>query len=230
MFLVVTVSVDNAIRMDAANAANAAAWEDHGGAEEDCASAEEGSAPDPPSWCRPLSSLAPDELRAVQDAARARLRELGAPSALKKASRAARMQASMSSTPGPKTPGRGASVRGASAGGARPFHARVFGRPLRDLSMVLVPELGEDVLVPKVAAFLCDWLRREGRLRTEGLFRKPGSASRQRQLKCAMEESEGWTEALADASPLDVAGLVKQWLRELPEPLLPLHVQKLLLE
>ncbi len=49
-------------------------------------------------------------------------------------------------------------------------------------------------------------------------------------LKSSLEESEAWTEALSDASPLDVAGLVKQWLRELPEPLMPVHLQKLLLE
>ncbi len=95
---------------------------------------------------RPLCALAPEEARAAQDAARTRLRELGAPSALKKASgvggrkklQGAHGSSAGASTPGPKTPGRQGS------------HARrVFCRPLRDLSMVLAPELGEDVLVPK---------------------------------------------------------------------------------
>ena len=82
----------------------------------------------------------------------------------------------------------------------------------------------------RVLAFLCDWLRSSSHLRLEGLFRKAGSASRQRQLKASLEESEAWGEALENANPLDVAGLVKLWLRELPEPLITPHVQKLMME
>ncbi len=182
---------------------------------------------------RAMASLPQDEVRILQGAARARLKEMGASSALKKASSGTggaagrrRINAHPPSTPGVKTPARNAS-------GVHHHANRVFCRPLRDLSMVMAPQLpGEDLLVPKVLAFLCDWLREGGgaRMRTEGLFRKPGSASRQRQLRAAIEDSEEWVDVVKDASPLDVAGLIKQWLRELPEPLLPIHVQRLLLE
>ncbi len=64
----------------------------------------------------------------------------------------------------------------------------------------------------------------------EGLFRKSGSAARQRSLRAELEATENWRSSLADASPLDVAAVVKQWMRELPEPLLPMWAQKMLLE
>ncbi|XP_028392970.1 rho GTPase-activating protein 11A-like isoform X2 [Dendronephthya gigantea] len=56
----------------------------------------------------------------------------------------------------------------------------------------------------------------ENHLSSEGLFRKSGSSVRQRQLRKTIEE--GGT--FAEAQPHDVASLLKQFFRELPEPLL----------
>ena len=85
-------------------------------------------------------------------------------------------------------------------------------------------------MVPKFLVTICQWLRNEDYLETEGIFRKSGSAVRQRNLRTSMETSENWSELLSDASVLDVSSLLKQWLRELPEPLVPAIFQKLLLE
>lgn len=54
----------------------------------------------------------------------------------------------------------------------------------------------------------------------EGLFRKTGSLLRQKELRMKIENGESWNEA----QPNDVASLLKQWLRELPEPLIPTYL------
>ncbi len=117
---------------------------------------------------------------------------------------------------------------------ARSRTQRIFGRPIRDLSMVYVQlSKGDDaILVPKVLSVVCS--RLEGQLGQEGLFRKAGSSCRQRQLREALESAspDGWTDIVGavDVSTLDVAAILKQWLRELPEPLIPKKYQKLFIE
>lgn len=93
---------------------------------------------------------------------------------------------------------------------------KVFGVPLAD-------QLTEDVsTIGRVPNFLVRARTvLEKSLKVEGLFRKTGSMARQRELK-----------ALVDAGGLipddvfvhDVTSLVKQFLRELPEPLIPAHL------
>nr|XP_020441905.1 rho GTPase-activating protein 11A isoform X2 [Monopterus albus] len=58
---------------------------------------------------------------------------------------------------------------------------------------------------------------------TEGLFRKSGSVIRLKALKAKLDMGE---ECLSTALPYDVAGLVKQFFRELPEPVLPTELQE----
>ncbi len=104
----------------------------------------------------------------------------------------------------------------------------VFGRPLRDLapSSVIIDEDvqvdGQGLLqVPHFLAAILKHLREH--LDTDGLFRKAGSAGRQRQLRLDIEEAETFfvnQDNLA-VSALDIGSLLKQWLRELPEPLIP---------
>uniref|UniRef100_H3DJ94 Rho GTPase activating protein 11A n=1 Tax=Tetraodon nigroviridis TaxID=99883 RepID=H3DJ94_TETNG len=58
---------------------------------------------------------------------------------------------------------------------------------------------------------------------TEGLFRKSGSVVRLKALKAKVDAGE---DCLSSALPCDVAGLVKQFFRELPEPVLPTELQE----
>lgn len=96
----------------------------------------------------------------------------------------------------------------------------VFGRPLRDLAPASVVLEASDVVVPHFLVAVLDFLRKEAEI--EGLFRKVGSAQRQKILRAQVEEAETFYVANGtQVSPLDVASLLKQWLRELPEPLIP---------
>nr|XP_032819608.1 rho GTPase-activating protein 11A-like [Petromyzon marinus] len=71
-------------------------------------------------------------------------------------------------------------------------------------------------LVPRFVLEACRYL--QDHLDTEGIFRKPGSLSRMRELKARLERGEA---CLAGATVNDVAGLLKQHLREAAEPLVP---------
>uniref|UniRef100_UPI0037E9232B rho GTPase-activating protein 11A isoform X1 n=1 Tax=Semicossyphus pulcher TaxID=241346 RepID=UPI0037E9232B len=62
---------------------------------------------------------------------------------------------------------------------------------------------------------------------TEGLFRKSGSVIRLKALRAKLDAGE---ECLSSALPCDVAGLVKQFFRELPEPVLPTDLQEAFLK
>uniref|UniRef100_A0A3Q1GTF5 Rho GTPase activating protein 11A n=1 Tax=Acanthochromis polyacanthus TaxID=80966 RepID=A0A3Q1GTF5_9TELE len=62
---------------------------------------------------------------------------------------------------------------------------------------------------------------------TEGLFRKSGSVVRLKALRAKLDVGE---ECLSTALPCDVAGLVKQFFRELPEPVLPTDLQEAFLK
>uniref|UniRef100_A0A665VK66 Rho GTPase activating protein 11A n=1 Tax=Echeneis naucrates TaxID=173247 RepID=A0A665VK66_ECHNA len=62
---------------------------------------------------------------------------------------------------------------------------------------------------------------------TEGLFRKSGSVIRLKALRAKLDAGE---ECLSTALPCDVAGLLKQFFRELPEPVLPTELQEAFLK
>ncbi|XP_041669209.1 rho GTPase-activating protein 11A isoform X1 [Cheilinus undulatus] len=62
---------------------------------------------------------------------------------------------------------------------------------------------------------------------TEGLFRKSGSVIRLKALRAKLDAGE---ECLSSALPCDVAGLVKQFFRELPEPVLSTELQEAFLK
>ncbi|XP_033014371.1 uncharacterized protein LOC117051803 [Lacerta agilis] len=96
-----------------------------------------------------------------------------------------------------------------------PPSSGLFGVPLH-----LLP-LSEHVEgVPQFLVDACELLRPH--LHVEGLFRKCGSMTRIKALKARLEAGE---RCLAMALPCDVATLVKQFLRELPEPLIPAGIQ-----
>ena len=123
----------------------------------------------------------------------------------------------------PATPGKKSSNGSAATPSAsKSQKATVFGRPLRDLApSTVILEDTDDLLVPHFLVAILNFLR--GHLDTDGLFRKAGSAGRQKLLRVDIEEAETFyvDEKTAAISALDVGSLLKQWLRELPEPLIP---------
>uniref|UniRef100_A0A8C1YKG8 Rho GTPase activating protein 11A n=1 Tax=Cyprinus carpio TaxID=7962 RepID=A0A8C1YKG8_CYPCA len=89
---------------------------------------------------------------------------------------------------------------------------RVFGVALEGLPHCHVLDYGD---VPCFIADVCTRLLEH--LDTEGLFRKSGSVVRVKSLRARLDQGE---DCLSTALPLDVAGLLKQFFRELPEPVL----------
>ncbi|XP_012429805.5 rho GTPase-activating protein 11A isoform X1 [Taeniopygia guttata] len=106
--------------------------------------------------------------------------------------------------------------------GAAPAEGKIFGISFHALPQSLVPEYG---YIPSFLVDTCGYL--EEHIHTEGLFRKSGSLVRLKALKSKLDQGEN---CLSAALPCDVAGLLKQFFRELPEPILPPHLQEGLLK
>ena len=156
----------------------------------------------------------PESLRGLHGLCRERLKELGITSSRQQKSKTRHFP----STPGKKSTNPNAKTPSKSA------KQSVFGRPLRDLpptSVIIGQEI--QLQVPHFLAAILNFLR--DHLNTDGLFRKAGSAGRQKVLRANVEEVETFfvdKSNLDDIpSALDVGSLMKQWLRELPEPLIP---------
>ncbi|NXX84699.1 RHGBA protein, partial [Urocolius indicus] len=95
---------------------------------------------------------------------------------------------------------------------------RIFGISFHALPQSLVPDYG---YIPSFLVDTCEYL--EKHIHTEGLFRKSGSLVRLKALKSKLDQGEN---CLSAALPCDVAGLLKQFFRELPEPILPPYLQE----
>ncbi|XP_019903639.2 uncharacterized protein zgc:153345 isoform X2 [Esox lucius] len=98
-----------------------------------------------------------------------------------------------------------------------------FGRDLTLLPQCEITDMNGTV--PKFLVDSCEFLSQH--LHTEGLFRKTGSLSRIRALRADLEQAVPVFSLPHSATlqPCDVASLVKQFLRELPSPLIPLDLQ-----
>uniref|UniRef100_W5UCY3 Rho GTPase-activating protein 11A n=1 Tax=Ictalurus punctatus TaxID=7998 RepID=W5UCY3_ICTPU len=94
---------------------------------------------------------------------------------------------------------------------------KVFGVALESLSHCHVLDYGD---LPCFLVDACTFLL--GHLDTEGLFRKSGSIVRVKALRVKLDKAE---ECLSTALPSDIAGLLKQFFRELPEPLVATDIQ-----
>ncbi|XP_048831175.1 rho GTPase-activating protein 11A isoform X2 [Brienomyrus brachyistius] len=99
---------------------------------------------------------------------------------------------------------------------------RVFGVPLDNLAQCAVPEYGT---IPCFLVDACTKLIEH--VHTEGLFRKSGSVTRLKALRVKLDQGEA---CIPTALPCDVAGLLKQFFRELPESILPTDLQDALLK
>uniref|UniRef100_A0A4W2CWC9 Rho GTPase-activating protein 11A n=1 Tax=Bos indicus x Bos taurus TaxID=30522 RepID=A0A4W2CWC9_BOBOX len=97
---------------------------------------------------------------------------------------------------------------------------KIFGVPLNALPQSIVPEYGH---IPSFLVDACTSL--EEHVHTEGLFRKSGSVIRLKALKNKLDHGE---RCLSSAPPCDTAGLLKQFFRELPEPILPADLHEAL--
>ncbi|XP_030577153.1 rho GTPase-activating protein 11A [Archocentrus centrarchus] len=100
--------------------------------------------------------------------------------------------------------------------------SKIFGIPLENLPRCYIPEFG---LVPCFLVDACSFLLERGG--TVGLFRKPGCLARIKTLRAKLNRGEG---CLSTALPYDVATLIKQFCRELPEPLFPSELHAVLLK
>ncbi|KAM9652040.1 rho GTPase-activating protein 11A isoform 2-T2 [Morphnus guianensis] len=112
----------------------------------------------------------------------------------------------------------GGCLAAAKQPGAAAAEGKIFGIPFHALPQSLVPEYG---YIPSFLVDTCEYL--EEHVHTEGLFRKSGSLVRLKALKSKLDQGEN---CLSAALPCDVAGLLKQFFRELPEPILPPHLQE----
>ncbi|XP_045057832.2 rho GTPase-activating protein 11A isoform X2 [Desmodus rotundus] len=97
---------------------------------------------------------------------------------------------------------------------------KIFGVPFNALPHSVVPEYGH---IPSFLVDACTSL--EEHIHTEGLFRKSGSVIRLKALKDKLDHGDS---GLSSALPCDIAGLLKQFFRELPEPILPADLHEAL--
>ncbi|XP_037358057.1 rho GTPase-activating protein 11A [Talpa occidentalis] len=116
--------------------------------------------------------------------------------------------------------GRGLSDRRRHEAAATEIVGKIFGVPFNALPHSVVPEYGQ---IPSFLVDACTSL--EEHIHTEGLFRKSGSVTRLKALKNKLDHGES---CLSSAPPCDIAGLLKQFFRELPEPLLPADLHEAL--
>ncbi|PAA89192.1 hypothetical protein BOX15_Mlig012456g2 [Macrostomum lignano] len=97
-----------------------------------------------------------------------------------------------------------------------------FGRPLLQQASTEIEGIGK---VPTVLVACCSFI--SDHLQVEGLFRIEGSKVRQRDLRLRLDKGL----PILDATPIhDVCSVLKAWLRELPEPLVPRELSKILLQ
>ncbi|PSN49230.1 hypothetical protein C0J52_08407 [Blattella germanica] len=103
---------------------------------------------------------------------------------------------------------------------------KVFKVPLINLELQTTTlKYGLEVEVPSFIVMACEKVRQEG-MEIEGIFRLAGSAARQRELRVYLDKGNKLS---ADHNVIDVVSLMKQFFRDLPEPLIPYQFHDMLL-
>ncbi|CAG9853892.1 unnamed protein product [Phyllotreta striolata] len=100
---------------------------------------------------------------------------------------------------------------------------KLFKTPLQNLENETVTlKNGQQLVVPKRLYEMCSYIL--SKVETEGLFRKEGSKSRQNEIKLLLDRG---CMLGTDNHEIDVAVVLKYFLRELPEPLIPYSFHEL---
>ncbi|XP_039300095.1 uncharacterized protein LOC111047700 [Nilaparvata lugens] len=96
---------------------------------------------------------------------------------------------------------------------------RLFGVPLTYLrkDFVHLPQVKDTICIPEFIVEICNYI--EEKITVEGLFRKAGSTARQKEIRALLDSGEGID--LTAHHVIDIANILKVFLRELPEPLIP---------
>jgi len=101
------------------------------------------------------------------------------------------------------------------------FNFSCFGETLEDIMEQQKKEHPE-LKVPAILLFLADAILQLNGTHTEGIFRIPGDADAVSELKCQIEK--GIFEIGEHIDPNIPASLLKHWLRELAEPVIPTYI------
>lgn len=99
-----------------------------------------------------------------------------------------------------------------------PFTKQLFGETLEDI-IATEREEHPDAVVPRILTFLSESIINLHGCNTEGIFRVPGDIDAVMDLRCRIEKNEFDLTGISD--PNVPSSLLKLWLRELTEPLIP---------
>ncbi|KAI9342869.1 hypothetical protein BDR26DRAFT_858901 [Obelidium mucronatum] len=105
-----------------------------------------------------------------------------------------------------------------------PFRASLFGETLDDIMAVQAREnpkdsAGRKLALPRILLFLTDAILSLNGCQTEGIFRVPGDIDLVNDLRIRLERGKYDMKGISD--PHVPSSLLKLWLRELAEPLIP---------
>ncbi|KAJ3038608.1 hypothetical protein HDV00_000452 [Rhizophlyctis rosea] len=99
-----------------------------------------------------------------------------------------------------------------------PFSQNLFGETLEDIMKTEV-EINPKAQLPRILPFLADAILHLNGARTEGIFRVPGDADMVTDLRCRIEKGNYDYNGITD--PNVPSSLLKLWLRDLADPLIP---------
>ena len=116
-----------------------------------------------------------------------------------------------------------------ATGSSSSCRLRVFGSPLATLAHVAQASATRSCLkepgIPFVVTRLCHFIEKESGLQQEGLFRISANVKQVERLRASFDESgDAPLEESGDVAA--AAALLKQFLRDLPQPVIPCHLNQ----